>query len=70
MSVATHEAIVTYRPGRRTPVITRSTFLGVRCKVGKWLGDNFSTWEHYPISITGMLSMVSLFQIPMVGSSC
>ncbi|KAI9433845.1 glycoside hydrolase family 31 protein [Lactarius indigo] len=62
MSVATHDAMLARRPGQRTLVITRSTF------VGKWLGDNLSSWDHYRTSIAGMLGMASLFQVPMVGS--
>jgi alpha-glucosidase len=68
MSATTHEALLARRPGLRTFVITRSTFPGAGHKVGKWLGDNLSTWHHYRISTAGMLSMATLFQVPMVRS--
>lgn len=68
MSNATRYALLARRPGLRPLIITRSTFAGAGNHTGKWLGDNFATWDHYRKSIAGVLSMTSVFQIPMIGS--
>ena len=68
ISIATRNAMLSRRPGKKTLVITRSTFAGAGAHVGKWLGDNLSTWEQYRFSIAGMLGMATVYQIPMVGS--
>jgi alpha-glucosidase len=67
MSIASRASMVKRRPTSRPLLITRSTFVGLGKYVGKWLGDNVSTWEQYRFSIGGVLNFATIFQIPMVG---
>ncbi|KAL5020346.1 hypothetical protein ScPMuIL_003238 [Solemya velum] len=53
--------------GKRSLVITRSSFPGTGSFAGHWTGDNSATWANMYDTIPGMLNF-NMFGIPMVGS--
>lgn len=66
------EAIVTMNAlkkllGRRSVVITRSSYSSTGHHAGHWLGDNHSTFEDLLKSIPGILNF-NMFGIPFVGA--
>ncbi|KAH6695232.1 alpha-glucosidase [Plectosphaerella plurivora] len=68
MGKATRAAALARKPLLKPFIVTRSSFLGSGKYVQKWLGDNFSSWDHYRTSISGILQFASIFQLPVVGA--
>uniref|UniRef100_A0A8C3J0N4 Maltase-glucoamylase n=1 Tax=Calidris pygmaea TaxID=425635 RepID=A0A8C3J0N4_9CHAR len=67
MTLSTKEAIKTLFPGKRSFLLTRSTFAGSGKYSGHWLGDNTASWDQMKWAIPGMLEF-SLFGIPYIGA--
>ncbi|OXB62287.1 hypothetical protein ASZ78_012335 [Callipepla squamata] len=67
MAIATRQAIETVFPGKRSFLLSRSTFVGSGKHTGHWLGDNAATWEQLRWAIPGMLEF-SLFGFPYIGA--
>jgi alpha-glucosidase len=66
-AIHTHNALLSIHPGKRTFVLTRSSFAGTGVYSQKWNGDNAATWDDLYLSIPQIMSN-QLFGIPMVGS--
>lgn len=65
-SIATRKA-ADHILGKRSLVVSRSTFPGSGRYASHWLGDNHSTWEDMHQSIAGLITM-GFFGIPHVGA--
>uniref|UniRef100_A0A8D0L7P9 P-type domain-containing protein n=1 Tax=Sphenodon punctatus TaxID=8508 RepID=A0A8D0L7P9_SPHPU len=67
MTLSTEEAIKLVFPGKRSLILSRSTFAGSGKYTGHWLGDNAATWNDQRWSIIGMMEF-NLFGIPYIGA--
>jgi len=65
-SIATRKALERYS-GKRSFVLTRSTFAGSGHHVAHWLGDNHSTYQSMRDSLPGAMAM-NILGIPMIGA--
>jgi alpha-glucosidase len=65
-SRATYEGLLALQGNRRPFVLTRATYAGGQRFAASWTGDNTSTWNHYRMSLTTLLSL-GISGLPMVG---
>nr|XP_016847510.1 PREDICTED: sucrase-isomaltase, intestinal [Anolis carolinensis] len=67
MTTATDQALQTVFPGKRSLLLSRSTFAGSGKFSGHWLGDNDATWNNMKWAIPGMMEF-NLFGYPYIGA--
>ncbi|XP_043558940.1 maltase-glucoamylase, intestinal [Chiloscyllium plagiosum] len=67
MILATEQVINHVFPGKRSIILSRSTFAGSGSYSGHWLGDNAANWNDIKWAIPGMLEF-NLFGFPYIGA--
>ncbi|XP_064418118.1 maltase-glucoamylase [Latimeria chalumnae] len=67
MILSTEEAIKQIFPGKRSIILSRSTFSGSGKFSGHWLGDNAANWNDIKWAIPGMLEF-NIFGMPYIGA--
>jgi alpha-glucosidase len=65
-SRATYEGLLELQRDRRPFVLTRASYAGGQRFAASWTGDNSSTWNHYRMSVTTLLSL-GVSGYPLVG---
>ncbi len=66
-SIATRQALLSVKEGKRPFVLSRSTFAGSGSHAAHWLGDNMATTEDLSRSISTILSF-QMFGVTLVGA--